>query len=208
MQFFKNKTLKTASREVKISTEKIRANKYWLNKNQDKIRNWLRNVSDTKGKFVEFLWKWCECFLYIFFILVKLINYRLPTDLKPYFYDIKIKPYIGTEEIYGNRSFTFDGWVNVSFTCLNQTKKIVLHIKDIEIKDILLYVRSYYGMNEIGVEKSFKYDEELEFLTINMNTECAVYTNYTLHIAYIGQISDSLAGFYRSSYVDANGTTH
>ena len=61
------------------------------------------------------------------------INYRLPTHLKPFYYEISIKSFIGS--MFAEKSFKFDGNINISFTCLNSTDKIVLHIKDLEIKN-------------------------------------------------------------------------
>ena len=129
---------------------------------------------------------------------MKNINYRLPTNLKPFQYEIKIKPYLGTFEFYGNKSFTFDGHVNISFTCLNLTDKIVIHTKDLTILETKLFTNK---TKEILINKNLKYDEIREFLTIEMNTQCEKNANYTLQISYIGLISDSLAGFYRSSYI-------
>ena len=123
--------------------------------------------------------------------------------MKPYFYEIKIKPYIGTFESYGNKSFTFDGQVNISFVCLNQTDKIVIHSKDLTIIETKLFKNN---TNEVFISKNLKYDEVREFLTIEMNAKCERNVNYTLHMTYIGIISDSLAGFYRSSYTNSNKT--
>lgn len=124
--------------------------------------------------------------------------------MKPFDYEIKIKPYIGPFEIYGNKSFTFDGQVNISFTCLNQTDQIVIHSKDLTILETKLFVKN--ATTEISLNKNLKYDEVREFLTIEMKSQCEMNVNYTLHVKYIGLISDSLAGFYRSSYINSNRT--
>ena len=127
----------------------------------------------------------------------------MPTNLKPFDYQIKIKPYIGTFEAYGNKSFTFDGQVNITFTCLNQTDQIVIHSKDLTILETKLFSNL---TTEISINSNLKYDEVREFLTIEMKSQCEKDENYTLHIKYIGLISDSLAGFYRSSYTNSNKT--
>ena len=123
--------------------------------------------------------------------------------MKPYFQRIQIKPYIGTFEAYGLKSFTFDGITNISFICLNRTDKIVIHSKDLAILETRLF--DQHG-DEMSINKNLKYDEVREFLTIEMNSPCEQNTNYTLNIEYIGLVSDSLAGFYRSSYLDSNKT--
>jgi hypothetical protein len=155
--------------------------------------------------FLNFFTKMC---LFFKFYLTKqdsvqIIDYRLPANLKPFSYDIKIKPYIGPFETYGNKSFTFDGQVNISFTCLNETKEIVMHSKDLTILETKLFAND---TKELSINKNLKYDEIREFLSIEMSSHCEKNANYTLHIKYIGLISDSLAGFYRSSYTNSNKT--
>jgi len=166
--------------------------------------------------YTKFPWKRVKAFLnfftktFLFFKLwfikqdsVKIIDYRLPANLKPFNYDIKIKPYIGPFETYGNKSFTFDGQVNISFTCLNQTDGIFLHSKDLTILETKLFAND---AKELSLNQNLKYDEIREFLSIEMSSQCEKNANYTLHIKYIGLISDSLAGFYRSSYTNSNKT--
>jgi hypothetical protein len=139
------------------------------------------------------------------------INYRLPTNLKPTLYELTIKPYIG--ENYNDKSFTFEGYVNISFICLNQTNKIILHAKDLFIRSTKLYEinNSYFSgisYNEILIDNNLYYDDIREFIIINLNKDCVNGNNYVISINYTGVISNSLAGFYRSSYLDSNKTKH
>jgi hypothetical protein len=131
------------------------------------------------------------------------INYRLPTNLKPFEYEIYLKPYIGEAQLYGNRSFTFDGQVRIFYTCLEPTSKIVLHELDLQIKRVVH--GSQRQSQEIPMSQ-IEHDATREFLIINLRSNCQTNANYTLKIDYIGYLSTSLAGFYRSSYLDKNKT--
>jgi aminopeptidase N len=118
-----------------------------------------------------------------------------------------IKPYIGPSQVYGDKAFTFEGASNISFVCLNQTNKIVLHIKDLQIKSAKLY-KADFSQRQLGVEENFGYDEEREFLIINLKNKCEQNNNYKVEIHYQGPIAETLYGFYRSSYTDPEGNKH
>lgn len=100
---------------------------------------------------------------------------------------------------------------------MEPTRSVIIHGKDLDIKEISIcdtttvVPTSNSSCTNIDLKKSVVYDELREFYIINMNNnyndyrECVKGRNYTLNIKYVGQISDALAGFYRSSYTDASG---
>ena len=94
---------------------------------------------------------------------------------------------------------------------MEPTRNLIIHGKDLDLKDISLCDTINSLCTNIDVKKSIVYDELREFYIINMNNnyndyrECFRGRNYTLNAKYVGQISDLLAGFYRSSYTDATG---
>ena len=94
---------------------------------------------------------------------------------------------------------------------MEPTRNLIIHGKDLDLKDISLCDTSNSLCTNIDVKKSIFYDELREYYIINMNNnynenrECVRGRNYTLNARYVGQISDLLAGFYRSSYTDATG---
>ena len=53
-----------------------------------------------------------------------------------------------------------------------------------------------------------KYDEELEFVTVNFNQNCVKNAKYQLEIQFKGIIRNQRVGFYISSYLDSYGMTH
>ena len=96
----------------------------------------------------------------------------------------------------------------INFTCLSPTKHVKIHGKDLDLKEIEVCSHSNDTNCTNISSKSIVYDQLREIYTISMNNECVQGRNYTLSIKYVGQISDSLAGFYRSSYTDASGNVN
>ena len=135
----------------------------------------------------------------------RIIDYRLPLDLMPYYYEIRLKSFLDIDEsIYSNRSFTYDGAVNISFSCEKPTNKVILHSKNLEIRGESINIFSNTDADVVASQEWQK-DEERDFLMINLNKECTKDHNYTLHISFMGKIVDALEGYYKSSYVDSNG---
>ena len=115
--------------------------------------------------------------------------YRLPRDIIPKIYELKLIPDLDAA--------TFSGEVNITFNVLTKTNTIILNSKQLNITSI--------HVNE-KKEKNFKLDSETERITIK--TKNFLYTGTTayLKIRFTGILNDDLAGFYRSTYIDGNGT--
>lgn len=178
--FFGNVSVKSAKRQIKISSEKIKANINWLNKNYEGLKKWFTTIKNTTKS--------------------QSINYRLPEDLKPYLYDLKLKVNIRSPDVRDHPQFTFDGDVKINFTCLKPTNKIVLHQKLLKINSVNLY----QNMSSVEIESELEYDLKREFLIIKLKSECLKNFNYTVQINYTGYFTDNMAGFYLSSYTDPN----
>jgi aminopeptidase N len=106
-------------------------------------------------------------------------------------------------------AFTFQGVANIDFTVdnksannTNNTKEIQLHAKE------LCFASASYTSNDGVVHHA----EE-----IHVNTKTTIVTfifatpvtddSVTLQIAYSGFLNNQMAGFYRSSYTDIDGTS-
>ena len=118
-----------------------------------------------------------------------------------------MQPFIGTNETYGNLSFTTKGKVFLYFECKNPTNKIVFHAKDLNIDETELNLKSDKD-SDLKTLYSMTYDEIRDFVTVPLSRNCVKDISYVLEIRFTGIISDELNGFYRSSYVDRNGVTH
>ena len=133
------------------------------------------------------------------------INYRLPLNLKPFFYEIQLQPFIGPSSTYGNRSFTTIGTTIIHFTCQTQTDKVYFHAKNLSIDSLRLNSNDDY-QNEV-LTNSFVYDSQKDYGIVSLKTNCITGIDYSLTIKYKGLINEQF-GLYKSSYKDKNGTTH
>lgn len=132
-------------------------------------------------------------------------SYRLPTNVRPNLYELQLCPYIGTHDQYGNRSFTFDGSVHVHFTCLQATRKIVIHSQNLKFIEVGFKHSARIGFEMLELD-SIEVDTERQFISLPLEESCVANENYTLKFVYIGQINEKFYGFYQSSYFDANYT--
>ncbi|XP_077524917.1 aminopeptidase N-like isoform X2 [Amblyomma americanum] len=121
-------------------------------------------------------------------------NLRLPRSLVPVHYDVELKP-----TLEGN--FTFAGSVAILVKCATATSSVTLHVKDLNVSDVSVSEAAGSRMEHD------KYDEDksLQFLVISLKRPLAAGSNYTIRMNFVGSLNDDLAGFYRSSYVDASG---
>ncbi len=135
-----------------------------------------------------------------------LINYRLPTHLLPLSYNLHIQAWIGPEELYADKAWSFKGRMYMKFTCMNATNKIVFHAMELVIDSNNLTLHSSLNTSEyLTFNKDIQYDEERQWFTIVTDKELVKGIQYTLTIPYSGKIIEKLVGFYRGSYLE-NGT--
>lgn len=132
------------------------------------------------------------------------LSFRLPDNLKPTFYDFKIKPYIGRNPAWpAAKDFTFEGSIEMHFTCAKPTDKIIFHAADMVIDGNSLSIRSTADPS-MSVGKSYDYENLREFVTVYMSKNCTQDASYILSMTYDGNVLQQLYGFYRSSYEDVN----
>ena len=129
------------------------------------------------------------------------LNYRLPSDLKPYFYDIQLSFKYVNEEVQEN----FDGTSIISFECKKSTNKVILHIKNLDIKNHTLKVEDNANASFVLTDFAWEHDEEREFFTAMLPTNLQATRNYTITIGYVGYLLQDNVGFYKSSYTNSNG---
>jgi aminopeptidase N len=179
----KTELYSTLSKDIEIILKTTKSNANWLQMNGKSLTEWTTSSA----------------------IKPEQINYRLPTNLSPYFYDLTLKPYIGPEEAYKNKSFTFEGKQKIHFTCMDPTDRIVFHSIGSTLNAESLMLESKSDTTDLKVIKSIEYDLVRSFVIIKMSGECQKGSNYTLSFDYGGKILEALYGFYRSSYKDTNG---
>ena len=119
-------------------------------------------------------------------------------------YELQIQPYIGTNETYGDKAFTFEGVMKINFKCASPTNKIIFHISNLKLNEATLELTSTSDLG-LAISGSLEYDAIREFVVVKTNRNCVQNAEYKLEIEYTGPISSSLIGFYRSSYRDSAG---
>lgn len=116
---------------------------------------------------------------------------RLPSHVLPERYTLALKPDL--------QSCTFSGTETIHLSLLKETKEITLHSKDLDIEN----VHVHKGKQQIFA--SVSYDTKNETATFHFDKHIEkgkVKLSFTFH----GIISDTLRGFYKSTY-SINGET-
>ena len=181
---FTNKDINpTLAKDIEVMKKKVKSNINWYKTNKAELAGFFNaNTPEPET-----------------------INYRLPKSLKPKLYELNVKPYIGPEDRYGSKAFTHESEITIHFTCVEPTKQIIFHSVNLNLDADSLRLTSTSGSNDVIVEKKIKYDSVRDFSIVSMSKECAKNAEYSLHLKYTGQISTSLFGFYRSSYINEKG---
>lgn len=122
-------------------------------------------------------------------------KYRLPIIVTPNHYKINLRPYITPN------NFTFDGFVEINTTVVNNSSKIFLHASELEITEVLMTV------NGASVDNIIYFEEKYNLLTIVPNETIIIGTEVIISINYKGKLNSAMRGFYRSSYTDDNNKT-
>jgi hypothetical protein len=125
---------------------------------------------------------------------------RLPTNLKPILYHLKLRPYLpfdNMSDAYSSLIFQYHGEIKTHFECLEPTDEIVFHSLNLEINSLRLESKKD---SKIMLIDSIIYNSETDFVILHMNKKCVEEADYILSINYTGKILDELHGFYKSSY--------
>lgn len=126
---------------------------------------------------------------------VKPLHLRLPTNVKPEKYYLKIVPYIF------DGSFTYDGEVSIVINIVNETREICFHVVDLLLHEINVYGKD--SGKDIKVLKRIE-DPRRNFNTVVLKERLEAGKKYVMNISFSGILNDNLHGFYSSSY-EENG---
>jgi aminopeptidase N len=118
----------------------------------------------------------------------------LPQNLYPTHYDLKMTPDL--------EQFDFMCTETIDVQVKNPTKEVVLHQMQISIESA-----SFQSVSkQLNVNASeFTYDEKANTVKITFEKEFPQGAN-DVQLIFLGSINDDMAGFSRSSYMDATGT--
>jgi aminopeptidase N len=131
-------------------------------------------------------------------------DYRLNDNVLPLHYDLEIKPYFTVEG--SNAAFTFDGKVKILVkTTRSNVTEIVLHANRLTIANDWIVYAENDQENPIPHPIADQ-NEETHKLTLNLDSPLEENVNYVIEINYVGEMSNDMYGFYRTSYTE-NGVT-
>lgn len=117
---------------------------------------------------------------------------RLPTNVWPLNYDIKLQTYLRPDQL------SFNGSVSITVACRKSTKKIQLNANELEIKE--QQVKVLDGNKALRIKK-FTYENEV--ITLDLDDNLRENQNYSINIIFRGKLTSGLSGFYRSSYTNS-----
>jgi len=123
---------------------------------------------------------------------------RLPLTVEPLSYELFIHPNLS--------AFHFDGNVTVSFSVSKRTDSLLFHAKRLEISSYELFEVSVGGQtgNRIEIIEVLEC-VKLELFHLQLMSNILPQRKYQLKLQYSGKLTDSLTGFYRSSYETRSG---
>lgn len=128
------------------------------------------------------------------------VSYRLPNNTRPISYNVQLTTNIHTQDDFG-----FFGVVAARLVAVEVSRTIVLHHRQLTIGAYNLALATSPNIN-IPLN-AFEYDSVTEFLTFTLTAgDLVVDSEYILTINFNGTHRTDNAGFYRSSYLAADGT--
>ncbi|XP_068579969.1 alanyl (membrane) aminopeptidase-like b [Cebidichthys violaceus] len=129
---------------------------------------------------------------------------RLPRNLVPQSYQVLLQPHLYTriiEEVNvtsPNQTMVFTGNSTVSFHCVQGTSAVFLNSEDLEVSDPVVMNRD--TNQRIGVSSVKNHEDESNFLEIQLNDALVAGGNYSLFLAFKGEISGNLYALFVSTY--------
>ncbi|XP_022171836.1 aminopeptidase N-like [Myzus persicae] len=121
-------------------------------------------------------------------------EFKLPTNFKPVNYRLDVTTYLEDK-------FMFEGMVDIRMSCIEATDTIVLHSNRLKIDSKNVIVANS-GENIKLPVGSVSFDPKKDLMYVKSTVNFKPGDEYVLSILFTGNITDNLAGYYKSSYVD------
>ncbi|KAJ3359428.1 Aminopeptidase 2 mitochondrial [Allomyces javanicus] len=121
----------------------------------------------------------------------------LPATVVPEHYTLELTPDL--------ESFTFDGIVHADVKIVHATSAIVVNAFELDIKAARVQLTRIKTEATLPAS-SITYDEKLQQATLHFDQELPADAQARVTIEFQGIHNDKMAGFYRSSYADPDGT--
>ncbi|KAH6709252.1 peptidase family M1-domain-containing protein [Leptodontidium sp. MPI-SDFR-AT-0119] len=119
----------------------------------------------------------------------------LPADVVPKHYNITLEPNFET--------FKFKGTVVIDLDVVKDTSSISLNTLELEIHSTKIVSSSG---TLISSSPALTYDEDAQTTKVAFEKTLAKGSKATLEMTFTGELNDKMAGFYRSTYKNADGS--
>ncbi|XP_014472137.1 PREDICTED: aminopeptidase N-like [Dinoponera quadriceps] len=119
------------------------------------------------------------------------VNYRLPDNVVPVHYNIKLIPYIVKD------NFTFDGETNNDIVIRRATRELRLHALELTIDEGVTSLVNSDGI--VYIPEVHNYENVTEMLILEFNDELTP-GRYILNLKFVGILNNNLTGFFRTGY--------
>ena len=120
-------------------------------------------------------------------------DYRLPTNVTPSHYDLTIRTDL--------HAFKFYGAVEIDLKVNEETSQIVLNALDLSIGDVSIATAD----DQVLIPTTQALDKEKERATFQFPVKIPAGSTAKLHIKFEADLTQNLAGYYRSSWKDRDG---
>jgi len=124
----------------------------------------------------------------------ELMKYRLPANVMPIHYNIKLTSYF-------EENSSFDGESNIIIKIRHTTRNISLHSLELNINKAVIILS-----NKSAIYKAVEhnYDDETHILVLTFRNELEP-GFYSLNMEFQGILSHNMNGFFRTSYENEKG---
>lgn len=130
---------------------------------------------------------------------------RLPKNLIPHSYRILLQPnpYSHIAEVENAQSMVFTGNSTVIFHCVKTTEIIYLHSRNLTIFENA-EVTNTKSKERINIKGMIHHQNQNDFLEILLKEQLKEGEDYSLFLAFEGEISSDPDGLYVSTYHEGN----
>ena len=122
---------------------------------------------------------------------------RLPLHLIPLAYKVQLTPFIVPD------NYTIRGYAEIRMRCDAPGRNVTVHAADLAMMNETIVVEEVGTGKNIPIRKH-SYDFDREFHVAHLRSTLEKGKEYVIKIHFTAVLSDSLKGFYRSTYKDAN----
>lgn len=126
-------------------------------------------------------------------------RYRLPDVLRPISYNVSLWPRLQPNR---EQMYVFTGNSTVVFRCVKETDLILLHSSKLNLSVLEGHHAVLRGLDEAPTPSLSRTWLEVptQYLVVQLSGPLVAGSSYQLYTQFAGELSDDLAGFYRSEY--------